>query len=58
LLVSDVVSKLVGPTRNDLGELRGARLQMQVISGDGRVLPYLVQRDISTGAWLVRPPQQ
>jgi hypothetical protein len=54
--VTDVVGTLLGPNRAELGELRGVRLQTQVIDGNGRVLSYLVQRDNVTGHWLVRPP--
>lgn len=57
LTIDNIVEVLVGKERRqDLADLYGVSLKAQVISGEGRVIAFLVQRDNVTGEWLLRPP--
>ncbi|MEO8215502.1 MAG: PKD domain-containing protein [Acidobacteriota bacterium] len=57
LTVEDIVATLVGlDKRAELGDLYGATLKAQLVSGGGRVLTYLIQHDNATEQLSLRPP--
>jgi hypothetical protein len=47
LTVDDVVRSILGPRRDELGRLFQINLEVEVIAGDGVVLPYLERIDPS-----------
>lgn len=54
LLISDLGREIIGPSRESFGDLRNMTLDVEVVSGSGRVIPFLQAIDNGSGDMIVR----
>lgn len=54
LLIGDLARDVIGPQRTSFGDLRNMTVDVEVIDGSGRVLPFLQSIDNGSGDSLVR----
>ena len=54
LLISDLARTVIGPQRDAYGDLRDMQVDVDVISGAGRILPFIESVDNGTGDPVVR----
>jgi len=54
LLISDLARSVIGPQRDAFGDLRNMQVDVEVIGGSGRVLPYIESIDNGTGDPVIR----
>jgi len=54
LLISDLARSVIGPQRDAFGDLRDMQVDVEVIGGSGRVLPYIESIDNGTGDPVIR----
>lgn len=54
--IPDILQAVIGDRRESLGALRNVTLTISPLSGEGRVLGFLVERDLESQEWTIRPP--
>jgi hypothetical protein len=54
LVISDLARSVIGPQRDSFGDLRNMQVDVEVIEGSGRILPFLESIDNSSGDLMVR----
>ncbi len=54
LQVSDVARDIIGPFRDEFGDLHNMQLDLSVTEGEGRVLPVIALRETETGDLILR----
>lgn len=54
IIAEDLVRSIVGGSRDSLGELHNLQLRVEVISGSGAVVPFVITSDNATGDALLR----
>ena len=54
VVISDLSRAVIGPQRDTFGDLRDMQVDVEVIGGNGRVLPFLESIDNGSGDIVVR----
>jgi uncharacterized glyoxalase superfamily protein PhnB/cytoskeletal protein CcmA (bactofilin family) len=54
LVMTDLVKSIIGDARNQYGDLHDVQLDIDVVSGDGGVIPFVMSTDNATGDTLFR----
>ncbi|MGZ4777846.1 MAG: COG1470 family protein [Thermoanaerobaculia bacterium] len=54
LTIADLGSEVIGPSRATIGDIRNAILDIEIVSGSGRVIPFVASIDNGSGDMIVR----
>jgi hypothetical protein len=54
MAINDLALDIIGASRPSIGDIRNATLDIDVVSGTGRVVPFVMSVDNGSGDLLVR----
>lgn len=55
LVINDLARQVIGPSRDSIGDLHNVLVDVDVVGGDGRVIPLMQSFDNGSGDMIVRP---